>query len=145
MQENAWTSTEEDKTLHHASKSDVILTRMEELEKNMLHKCRPSFWQWLFKTTEYRQKMEAKTIIQNSFDLIRPSFQEQGAEKIFLIKPWKKDLLCRLHYMISPDSHNSLIKGLTREITEQIDKKLKQDLKCQLTKEEAEERSTAKL
>lgn len=145
VQGNAWASTEEDKTLYHASKSDVILTRMEELEKKMLNKCRPGFWQRLFKTEEYRQKMEAKTIIQNSFDLMRPNFQGQGAEKIFLIKPWKKDLLCRLHHMASPNTSSSLLKNLTQEITQQIDKKLKQDLNCQLTEDTSAEHVTAKL
>jgi hypothetical protein len=136
-QMNAWAQSEEERIIHVASKSDFILHRIEELERNMLNKCRPSFWQKIFRTEEYRQKIGAKSIIKRSFELMKPNFQKKSGEEIFLIEPFKKDLVFRLHHFIQFDAHNPFIKSLTDEVTEIINKKLQNDLKCQFSKETA--------
>lgn len=110
--------------------AERISFRLMELKSNMLEQCRPSLWERIFKTEEYRQKIEAKQIINNSFDFMTDTIETQGNSAVLLMNPWKKDLDFRLKIIGSSSTHNPFKQSLSAEINQSININLKKDLNC---------------
>lgn len=110
--------------------AERVSFRMEKLKDNMLEQCRPSLWERIFKTEEYRQKIEAKQIINNSFDVMADAIKTQGNSSVLLMNPWKKDLAFRLRAIGSSSANNSFKQSLNAEINQSININLKKDLGC---------------
>lgn len=139
VQINAWTQSDADKVFHQTYKSNKIEQRLLELEQNLHKKCRPSWWQSIFRTDEYRQKMAAKKVIEHSFELIKSNMQEKGNDTLFIIKPWAKDLQFRLNFSNPVQSKDSFIKSLTNEIKMGLDIQISKGLRCEFNQDEAAE------
>ncbi|MBI2786760.1 MAG: hypothetical protein HYX60_10870, partial [Legionella longbeachae] len=137
LQSNSWTQNHSYQLFYHAMKSKHIFSRFEELERNLLNKCRPNFLQGLFETQEHRQKLEAKRIIEQTFAVIKPEFRKESAEKLFLIDPWIKNLEFHLNKL--SNANDSFIKGLNQEIKESIEIKLKADLQGEINSKNGEQ------
>lgn len=127
-----------DKLVQHLSRSDILSNSIKELETNMLKKCRPSLWQRLFKTEEYRIKLEAKKIITVSFELMRESICKYGHASLFIVRAWKKDLLFRLNNLGSSPTGSPVQKALATDIRQAIDEKLQSELGVEFEQKEAD-------
>lgn len=136
MQKKAWAQTEEDKIVHDSYQSNHVIHRITELEQNLLAKCKPTFWQKLFKTEEYRLKIDAQNIIERSIELIKSNYQEKGNDTLFIIKPWMKDLRFRLNCSAHLNPNNSFTKSLNNEIKSIIETKLQKDLACEFSQDD---------
>lgn len=112
--------------------------RLAELKSHMLEQCRPSFWQRIFRTEEYRQKIEARQIINNSFAVMADALQTQGNSVVLIMNPWKKDLAFRLGTVGSSNADDSFKQSLRAEINQAITINLKQDLNCEFEPDKAE-------
>lgn len=119
--------------------AERMLFRLVELKSHMLEQCRPNFWQRIFRTEEYRQKIEARQIINNSFAVMTNALEIQGNAAVLILNPWKKDLVFRLGTVGSSSADDSFKQSLRAEITQSITINLKKDLNCEFEPDKAEE------
>ena len=110
--------------------TECISFRVEELKNKMLKTCRPNLWQRIFKTEEYRQKIEAKEIILKSMDFMNDAVKTQENSAVFLINPWKKDLAFKLRLVETNNVNNPFTQALSNDIHQSININLKKDLNC---------------
>lgn len=120
-----------DKIVQHIDQSKMLSVRIEQLEKKMLTRCKPTVFNGLFITEEYKQKMEAKEIITSSMKLIKEALHSQGNLCVLLLPSWKKDLESKLNYVGSCALQSPLKNALKKDIKEIIDNKLQNDLGCE--------------
>ena len=121
-----------EKNIHAAKvRKNVILRRIEELEKNMLDICQISFWQEIFRTVEYAQKTEAQRIITLYLKLLKETLQDKNFEQEApsLVKQYKTALVTELNIFAGQDTNNILVKSLKDAIKQTIDETLQNDLK----------------
>lgn len=116
--------------------STMFLQRIEQLEKTMLKRCKLTVLQELFKTEEYKQKLEAKEIISEHMKLMKDAIHLKGNSSVLLLRAWKKDFDSRLNSIGSLSIQSPLKKALKKDIKEVIDNKLQKDLGCEFEPQE---------
>ncbi len=122
---------EVDKLVLNIDKSTMLLHWIEQLEKGMLKRCKPTVLQEIFKTEEYKQKLEAKEVISDSMKLMKDAIRLKGNASVLLLRAWKEGLGFRLDSIGSLSVQSPLKKALKKDIKEIIDNKLQKELGCE--------------
>ena len=120
-------SEKEKEALHlFKTATQSVSLAIDKLEKSLLNKCKVGFFEGLFKSEEYGQKMEAKKIVENAFKYIKAAIKEQKHNIVFGINEWTTQLMDDL---IATGGINSpFIKKLAVEINNAINVDLKNEL-----------------
>ncbi|MCP0914425.1 MULTISPECIES: hypothetical protein [Legionella] len=109
----------------------ALAHKMRKLEQELLKQCEPSFLQKQLKTVEYQQKQKAAQIIRNSFALIQESIAKNESGSLFLLRPWKNELLHKLN-ALSPCKFQSCKDALCNKIRSALEHDFAQELKTAL-------------
>lgn len=122
--------SEQEKIVHHIDQSTLLSSRIEELEKKMLKRCKPTILQELFKTEELQQKEEAKAIIRACFKLIKEAIKNKGNASVLLLRAWKQDLASQINAIGLLHVQSPLKKGLIKDMDELLNGTLSKELGC---------------
>lgn len=116
------------KVVRQIEQSNQLVHRVEELEKRMLKRCKPNVLQELFKTDEYKHKLEAKKVVSNCIKLMNDAINAKGNASLLLVRAWKKDFNARIDAITPFGVLSSFKKALKKELHEVIDNKLSKAL-----------------
>jgi hypothetical protein len=130
--------------IHRLNEGQSLSKAIDTLEQHLLEKCRPGFWQKLFHTEEYQQKLAAIIIIHTSFSMIKGAIKTQGEAAIFMIRPWKNDLCLRLNFSSPTTIPSSLATGLVQDVKEAIDEGLQKQTGIEFEEPVTSKRSPSK-
>lgn len=112
-------------------KSQSLMTHFPRLKEALLKQCKPTLWQMLFRTQEYKQKKSARKAILKSMDFLEKTIDKHGNESLFLIRPWAKELSAKINFNFRLNLESPIKKLLNKEVNRFMNN-LGSDLKMEL-------------
>lgn len=107
--------------LDHADLKTAILSTLKRLEVKMLQQCKPDMFESVFKTDEFHHKSDARMLIESRFHHLYQNIDKTDERFLFLIKPWQKDLMCRLEQLETVPGKKTVLSRLKATLKEGIE------------------------
>lgn len=75
----------------------------------------------IFKTDEFHHKSDARMLIESRFQHLYHNIDKTDERFLFLIKPWQKDLMCRLEQLETVPGKKTVLSRLKATLKEGIE------------------------